>query len=113
MGRPVLALAPAANWVGKTWPADRFAALARDLLDGPLAGAQLLLLGGREDAATVDQVAAALPGVDLFPVVGEPDLLDIYALLRGVRLFVGNDSGMMHLAAAAGCPTVALFGPTD
>ena len=113
IGRSVLALAPAANWVGKTWPADRFAALARDLLDGPLAGAQLLLLGGREDAATVDQVAAALPGVDLFPVVGEPDLLDIYALLRGVRLFVGNDSGMMHLAAAAGVPTLGLFDPSD
>ncbi|MDX5393320.1 MAG: glycosyltransferase family 9 protein [Caulobacteraceae bacterium] len=112
---PILAMAPAANWIGKTWPADRFAALAADLLEagGPLAGGRLLLLGGAEDAATADQVAAALPVDRLIRAMGEPDLLTTYAMLRAARLFIGNDSGMMHLAAAAGAPTLGLFGPTD
>lgn len=112
---PLLALAPAANWVGKTWPAERFAALAAGLTGptGPMAGATILLLGGPEDAATVAQVASDLPGERVISVVGEPDLLDVYAMLGDVRLFVGNDSGMMHLAAAAGAPTLGLFGPSD
>jgi len=41
------------------------------------------------------------------------DLLTSYACLRRARLFIGNDSGLMHLAAAAGAPTVGLFGPSD
>ena len=48
--------------------------------------------------------------------IGEPgqlDLLTTYACLKRVRLFIGNDSGAMHLAAAAGAPTLGLFGPSD
>ncbi|MCR5873284.1 glycosyltransferase family 9 protein [Phenylobacterium sp. J426] len=41
------------------------------------------------------------------------DLLTAYAALKHARLFIGNDSGAMHLAAAAGCPTIGLFGPSD
>lgn len=111
----ILAMAPAANWIGKTWPAERFAALARDLLgaDGPLPKGRLLLLGGREDLAAAEVVAAALGQDRVIMALGEPDLLTTYAMLKRVRLFVGNDSGMMHLAAAAGAPTLGLFGPTD
>src|SRR5439155_6935619 len=48
---PILALAPAANWIGKSWPAERFALVARQLLgdDGPLAGGRLMVLGGPQD----------------------------------------------------------------
>ncbi|MGC1301369.1 MAG: glycosyltransferase family 9 protein, partial [Caulobacteraceae bacterium] len=45
--------------------------------------------------------------------VGRVDLLTAYALLKRARLFIGNDSGLMHLSAAAGAPTLGLFGPSD
>jgi ADP-heptose:LPS heptosyltransferase len=45
--------------------------------------------------------------------VGRIDLLTAYACLKHARLFIGNDSGLMHLAAAAGAPTLGLFGPSD
>ncbi len=111
----ILAMAPAANWVGKTWPAERFSALAAGLLapDGPLSAARLLLLGGRADIPAAQAAAAGLPAERVIWAMGEPDLLTTYAMLRRARLFVGNDSGMMHLAAAARAPTLGLFGPTD
>jgi len=115
VGGPLLAVAPAANWIGKAWPAERFAALVTDLLGhgGFLQDGRLLLLGGEEDRATTDVVAAAIGPERVVSAVGFPSLLTTYAMLRRARLFVGNDSGMMHLAAAAGAPTLGLFGPTD
>ncbi len=113
-GGPVLALGPTANWVRKVWPPDRFLTLAR-LLTGPggaLEGARIAVLGGpgaqeREMAAPV---LAGLPGaIDL---VGALDLPEAAAVLARCTLFVGNDSGLMHLSAATGTPTVGLFGPT-
>jgi ADP-heptose:LPS heptosyltransferase len=46
-------------------------------------------------------------------VAGEVDLLTAYAMLKRARLFIGNDSGLMHMAAAAGAPTLGLFGPSN
>ncbi|MBY0336829.1 MAG: glycosyltransferase family 9 protein [Acetobacteraceae bacterium] len=109
-----LALGPTANWRTKMWPAERFIAAAQALTapDGPLPGAPLVILGGpgaqeREMAAPV---LAALPqAVDL---VGRLSLPEAAAALSRAGLFLGNDSGLMHLAAAAGAPTLGLFGPT-
>ena len=112
---PILALAPAANWVGKTWPAERFAVLAAELLapTGPMAGGRLLLLGGPEDRWSAEPARRATPRDRLIDLVGKVDLLTAYACLKRARLFVGNDSGLMHLSAAAGAPTLGLFGPSD
>jgi ADP-heptose:LPS heptosyltransferase len=113
-GPPVLALGPTANWVRKVWPADRFVTLARQLTapDGVLAGARIAILGGPGDQerAMAAPLLDALPGaIDL---VGALDLPEAAAVLARAALFVGNDSGLMHLAAAAGTPTIGLFGPT-
>lgn len=111
---PILALAPAANWVGKTWPVERFSQVAMRLLRGygPLAGARLMVVGGPGDEHLSRQLrdVAQHRFIDL---AGKVDLLTTYACLKRVRLFIGNDSGAMHLAAAAGCPTLGLFGPSD
>lgn len=111
-GMPVLALGPTANWPGKIWPADRFVALARALTDpgGALAGARVVVLGGAGEAAMAQPVVAGLQGA--LDLIGRTPLLVAGALLRRAALFVGNDSGLMHLAAAAGAPTVGLFGPS-
>jgi ADP-heptose:LPS heptosyltransferase len=112
---PILAMAPATNWAGKTWPAERFAVVAAELLarDGPLGDGRLLLLGGPNDRFAAEAVRRVIPRARLVDVVGRTPLLTAYALLKRARLFIGNDSGLMHLAAAAGAPTLGLFGPSD
>jgi ADP-heptose:LPS heptosyltransferase len=112
---PILAIAPAANWVGKTWPAERFAVLAAELLGprGPMPGGRLMILGGPDDRWTCEIVRRSIPRERMIDLVGKVDLLTAYACLKRARLFVGNDSGLMHLAAAAGAPTLGLFGPSD
>ena len=112
--RPVLALGPTANWSGKVWPAGRFVALAQALTapGAPLAGARPVLLGGPGEAerAMAAPVIAALP--EALDLVGQLALPEAAALLARSRLFIGNDSGLMHLSAATGAPTLGLFGPT-
>jgi ADP-heptose:LPS heptosyltransferase len=112
---PILAIAPAAHWVGKTWPAERFGLVARELLGprGPLAGGRLMLLGGHDDRKVAHTLRDALPKDRLIDLVGSEGLLVSYAALKRARLFIGGDSGLMHMAAAAGAPTLGLFGPSD
>ncbi len=110
-GGPIIGLGPTANWSGKVWPADRFVALFRALALG-LPGARAAIFAGPGEAERVmaAPVLAALPGaIDLAGCLSLPEAA---ACLARCRLFVGNDSGLMHLAAAAGTPTLGLFGPT-
>lgn len=112
---PILAMGPAANWIGKTWPIERFARTAIELLgkDGAMAGGRLAIFGGPQDVRTVEELRKAVPRDRVVDLTGQVDLLTAYACLRHARLFIGNDSGLMHLAAAAGAPTLGLFGPSD
>lgn len=112
---PILAVAPNANWVGKTWPAERFAKVARDLLGpgGPLEGGRLMVLGGPSDRRAAAPVLSAIPKDRIIDLVGREDLLVLYAALAKARLFIGGDSGLLHMAAAAGTPSLGLFGPSD
>jgi ADP-heptose:LPS heptosyltransferase len=112
---PILALGPAANWAGKTWPAERFAMTAVELMakGQPFAKGRVLILGGPEDRRAAESLRRSLPRERWIDLTGEGDLLTAYACLRRARLFIGNDSGLMHLAAAAGAPTLGLFGPSD
>jgi ADP-heptose:LPS heptosyltransferase len=112
---PILAMAPAANWVGKTWPLERFSRVAMRLLgpDGPMKGGRLMVLGGGADRKTAQGLKDCVSRNRFIDLAGQVDLLTAFACLKRARLFVGNDSGAMHLAAAAGAPTLGLFGPTD
>lgn len=114
-GGPILAMGPAANWTGKAWPAERFAVTASKLMDpgGPFESGRLLLLGGPDDKLVCRTVRHALPRPRVIDLSGTADLLTGYAALKRARLFIGNDSGLMHMAAAAGVPTLGLFGPSD
>ena len=104
-----LALAPGARWEPKRWPVRHFITLANRLQ--PEFDA-VLLLGSTADTACCRELAAALslPCLDL---AGKTTLLQAGALLQQASLFVGNDSGPGHLAAAAGIPSLTLFGPGD
>ncbi|MBJ7250382.1 MAG: glycosyltransferase family 9 protein [Acetobacteraceae bacterium] len=113
-GRPWLVLGPTANWHRKVWPAERFAELALRLTapDGALPGAGIVILGGPGDQerSMATPVLTALP--QALDLVGKLDLPEVAAVLARAAIFIGNDSGLMHLAAAAGAPTLGLFGPT-
>lgn len=114
-GGPILAVGPASNWVGKVWPIERFIQTAAQLLDkdGPMAGGRLLILGGPDDQRMVEELRMATARGRCIDLTGKVDLLTAYACLKRARLFIGNDSGLMHIAAAAGTPTLGLFGPSD
>ncbi len=108
--RPVIALAPTANWLPKIWPVERFVA-AFDALSGGNAVPAVIAGPGATERAMAAPLLAALPGaIDL---VGCLSLPEIAAVLARCALFIGNDSGLMHLAAASGAPTIGLFGPTN
>lgn len=111
-GPPVIALGPTANWTGKIWPPERFVALAEALRAAALPGARIAVFAGpgAYEAGLAAPVLAALP--DAIDLSGRLTLPEVAACLARCRIFIGNDSGLMHLAAAAGTPTLGLFGPT-
>ncbi len=109
-GRRIVALAPTANWLPKIWPVDHFVA-AFHALSGGNAIPAVIAGPGETERAIAAPLLAALP--DAIDLVGCLSLPEIAAVLARVSLFVGNDSGLMHLAAAAGAPTIGLFGPTN
>jgi lipopolysaccharide heptosyltransferase II len=113
---PVIAIGPGGganpgmDLPEKRWLPERFAALGDRLRDEY--GATIVLLGGGGDRDLCARVRAAMraPARDLS---GATTFAETGALLRRCRLYVGNDSGPMHLAVAVACPVVAMFGPTD
>ena len=111
-GRPIVALGPTANWPPKAWPAEHFAMLFRRLEAGPLPGARPAVFAGpgEQERALAEPLLAALP--EAIDLCGRLTLPEAAACLARAALYVGNDSGLMHLAAAAGAPTLGLFGPT-
>ena len=112
---PILAVAPGADWVGKAWPAERFAVVAAEMLGprGALAGGRLMVVGRSEDRWAAEPVRRAIARDRLIDLTGRADALTTYACLKRARLFIGGDSEMLHLASASGAPTLGLFGPTD
>ncbi|HWZ98808.1 MAG TPA: lipopolysaccharide heptosyltransferase II [Candidatus Dormibacteraeota bacterium] len=94
----------------KCWPPDRFAEALNKLTGERDAG---VILFGTTGEATVS--AAIVEGLKKKPIdlTGKTAIVDLPALLSRCNLFIGNDSGAMHVAAAVGLPIVAVFGPTD
>ena len=100
-------LNPGAGWGAKQWPAERYGAVARELAqDGVRA---LINFGpGEEALATAVETASAGVAQKISCSISE-----LIALTRRARLFIGGDTGPMHLAAALKIPVVAIFGPTN
>lgn len=94
--------------LARRWLPERFASLA-DALAHQF-NLRVVLVGGQSD--NVDQVRA-LMGAPYLDLSGRTDIMSLAAVLQRSALFVGGDSGVMHLATAAGAPILALFGPTD
>ena len=101
---------PGMTLSAKRWPPQRFAALADRLTEER--GAQVCLVGGPYDRP----IAAAIKdgmGYELHDLTGQLTFGQLGALLERCDLFIGHDTGAMHLAVAVGAPVVAIFGPSD
>lgn len=94
----------------KQWSAERFGQLS--LLIGKKLGAQIIILGSEGDKETARQVKT-LAGDLCTDLTGRTKLAEAMAIIKKLRLFITNDSGLMHIAAALNIPTVAIFGSTS
>ena len=101
-----VALHPGSGSAQKNWPEQRFRELAESVL---LAGLGLVWIAGEADEESVSRLEATVPS----PVARRLDLGVLAAILSRAYGYVGNDSGISHLAAASGAASVALFGPSD
>jgi heptosyltransferase-3 len=107
--QPFVHMHPASRWTFKCWPAERNAQLADRLA---AEGHQLVLTGAPQESAFIDQIVAKTASRPL-NLAGKLTLKELGALTARARLFIGVDSMPMHLAAAMGTPTLALFGPSS
>ncbi|MFL6541348.1 MAG: glycosyltransferase family 9 protein [Chthoniobacterales bacterium] len=104
--QPIIALHPGSGGERKNWPAERWIELAQRV------AAPLLLIGGEADQERIAALRANLPN-EQFTLAENLPLPQLAAVLECCATFVGHDSGISHIAAAVGTPSILLFGPTD
>ena len=105
-GRPVVALAPGAVGPSKRWPSAAYAALSKKLI---ASGCAVWVLGGPNESGLAREIVGDSDARDLTG----PDLRDAILALASAAAAVSNDSGLLHVAAALGTPSIGIFGPTS
>jgi lipopolysaccharide heptosyltransferase I len=106
---PLVGINPGAGWVTKRWGAERFSLLADRLIDE--LDATVIWTWGPGEKPLVEEIRQRMKTESL--VAPPTTVLELAALFRHLDLFVGGDTGPLHLAVASGTPTVSIFGPTD
>jgi lipopolysaccharide heptosyltransferase I len=109
--KPRVVLNPGARWMTKRWPPEHFAVVGR--LAVAELGAGLVAVGASEDRPLVDSIRTALGPIGMLDLCGKTSLPRLAALAAEADLFVSNDTGPLHLAAAAGARVVGIFTCTD
>jgi ADP-heptose:LPS heptosyltransferase len=105
---PFAVINPGASWPSKRWPPERFAAVARHLGQSRGLGS-LVVWAGDEERGWAEQIMAGSAG---HATLAPPTTLgELAAIVRRAAIFVGSDTGPLHVAAAVGTPCVGLFGP--
>lgn len=113
--QPTLAWAPTANWVGKQWPLPYVIKLMGRFFQSTQDTHNIVLMGAPHEALDIQSIVHAFdhtPFAERIKVCLSPDLEKVAAVLSCCDAFLGNDSGLMHMAAALNLPAIALFGPT-
>lgn len=111
---PVIAVGPSANWIGKTWPAENFIDVLRWMTgpDGPMMNARVAVFAAPGEETQARPVLESIPENRRIDGIAKGTPGEVGAALSLCDFYIGNDSGLMHTAAAAGVPTFGLFGPS-
>lgn len=105
---PYFVLFPGASWTGKIWPADRFAQCADEVY--ARYGWRAIICGGPDDVAYAETIRSGVKSHQAVNLAGATNLPELVELIRGALALIGNDSSGVHIAAAAGTPSVCILG---
>jgi ADP-heptose:LPS heptosyltransferase len=109
-GGPYYCVMPGSKWAGKCWPAESYF----DAITSHPEWGLPVVLGGERDAGSRELVARlAATGIAHVSGVGRWDLAQVARVLAGARAYLGNDTGLAHLAEAVGRPALVIYGPTS
>lgn len=107
--RPTLGINPGATYgSAKRWYPEKFAEVARAYSDQ----FDILIFGGPSEVGMANDIEKRLSGINVTNLAGKTSIAELCSFIGGLNLFITNDSGPMHVAAAYQVPTVAIFGPT-
>lgn len=107
--RPTLGINPGATYgSAKRWYPEKFAEVARAYADRY----EIILFGGPNEVGMANDIESRLDGINVTNLAGKTSIAELCSFIGGLDLFITNDSGPMHVAAAYQVPTVAIFGPT-
>lgn len=109
-GKKAVVLAPKTNSIYKDWPIERFAELAQKLRRDNVV---FVVMASGAQFASVQPLIQALSADQVVDLSGKTDLPTAYAVIEQATLFIGNDSGLLHMAAAAKAPVVGIYGPSN
>ena len=110
---PFFVICPSANWEAKVWPEENFTQLSKNIMNSNyFKGGTLIIVGGPGEEEVGKIIMKKLGKINIINLIGLP-IIPTAAVFCFSKLYIGNDSGLMHLAASIGTPTIGLFGPTD
>lgn len=107
----LIAIAPGAAWPFRRWPADRFIELGKWLQENYRA--LILIFAAKSEGELARRIEMGLQSGRTFNLAGKTTIRQMAAVLKHCKLFIGNDSGPIHVAGAAGIPVVGLYGPGE
>lgn len=110
----LFAISTSTNWIGKQWPASRFRELISRLRKQSFFSKfKFILLGSKNEMENNYNISKEFSKSDVLNLAGIINLEEVFLIIKECKYFLGNDSGLMHLSALAGIPTIGLFGPSD
>ena len=109
-----IAIGASANWPAKIWPSKNFVKLIQMFLKEKQFGKKksIVFFGSSKDLKNIKKITKHLKKFKVKNFCGKLNLIEVAAHLKKCRIFIGNDSGLMHIASATGIPTLGLFGPS-
>ena len=110
---PILVIAPTTNWKRKNWPLQNYKKLITKLMiKKKKYFSSVVLLGSQDEIIYCEKLKNSLNNFAVFNLAGMLEVLEIFELFKFCKFFVGNDSGLTHLAAVSKIKNLALFGPS-
>ena len=109
-----IAIGASANWPAKIWPSKNFVKLIHMFLKEKQFGKKksIVFFGSSKDLKNIKKITKHLKKFKVKNLCGKLNLIEVAAHLKKCKIFIGNDSGLMHIASVSGIPTLGLFGPS-